>query len=58
MFSYATLYSPTVNRVLGTRPVDLEIYLLAWAGVPLIFGADYLRKRLSPRARARCDVCP
>ncbi len=44
VFSWATLYSPVMNRILGTQPVDPDIYLLAWLGIPLIFGADYLRK--------------
>jgi len=44
LFSWALLYVPAVNTVLGTAPVDLDIYLIAWLGVPLIFGLDYLRK--------------
>ena len=45
VFSAALLYWPPVQRVLGTGPVDPEIYLLAGCGIPLIFGLDYLRKR-------------
>jgi len=44
IFSWALLYVPAVNTVLGTAPVDTTIYLIAWLGVPLIFGLDYLRK--------------
>jgi len=46
-FSGALLYWPPLQKVLGTGPVSLEIYFLAWLGIPLIFGLDYLRKRLS-----------
>ncbi len=45
-FSWALLYVPWLQQVLGTGPVDWRIYLAAWLGIPLIFGADYLRKRL------------
>jgi sodium/potassium-transporting ATPase subunit alpha len=45
-FSWALLYWPPLQRVLATGPVSLEIYLLAWLGIPLIFGLDFLRKRL------------
>ena len=45
-FSWATLYFPPLGRVLGTGPVALQMYAMAWLGVPLIFGADYLRKKL------------
>jgi hypothetical protein len=31
---------------MGTGPVGLHVFALAWAGIPLLFGADYLRKRL------------
>jgi sodium/potassium-transporting ATPase subunit alpha len=44
VFSWAILYVPAVNTVLGTAPVDAEIYMVAWLGMPLIFGLDYLRK--------------
>ena len=33
---------------LGTGPVAPGIFLLAWLGIPLIFGLDSLRKRLLP----------
>jgi sodium/potassium-transporting ATPase subunit alpha len=47
IFSWALLYLPPVQRVLGTGPVSGMVYLTAWLGIPLIFGADYIRKRLS-----------
>jgi sodium/potassium-transporting ATPase subunit alpha len=45
-FSWAALYFPPLCRVLGTGPVSLPMYAMAWLGAPLIFGADYLRKRI------------
>jgi sodium/potassium-transporting ATPase subunit alpha len=53
VFSWATLYTPFLNRVLGTQPVEPWIYALAWAGVPLIFLSDLARKRLATRLRRR-----
>ncbi len=50
-FSWATLYFPPLCRVLGTGPVSQEMYAMAWLGAPLIFVADYLRKRLVSFAR-------
>jgi sodium/potassium-transporting ATPase subunit alpha len=44
IFSWGLLYFPPLQQVLGTGPVIWQIYLCAWLGVPLIFGADYLRK--------------
>ncbi len=49
VFSWAILYFPPLNTVLGTAPVVWEIYAIAWAGVPLIFILDYLRKRVALR---------
>ena len=46
IFSWALLYFPPVQKVLATGPVPAGIYLLAWLGIPLIFGLDYLRKRI------------
>jgi len=46
-FSWAVLYFPPVQKVLRTGPVDKEVYLFAWFGILLIFGIDYLRKRIS-----------
>jgi len=46
VFSWALLYTRPLQKVLGTGPVSWQIYLLAWLGIPLIFGLDYLRKWL------------
>ena len=46
-FSWAVLYLEPVGRVLGTGPVDVQVYLIAWLGIPLIFGLDYLRKQIA-----------
>jgi len=43
--SYCVLYVPLVADVLGTGPVQAWVYGLAVLGAPLIFGADYARKR-------------
>jgi len=47
LFSWAILYYPPVSAVLGTGPVDPEVYVLAWSGPVLIFGLDYGRKRVA-----------
>ena len=44
-FAWGTLYFPPLQTVLGTGPVSSQMYAMAWLGVPLIFIADYLRKR-------------
>ncbi len=49
IFSWAVLYLPVVQKVLGTGPVSPQVYLAAWLGIPLLFGVDYLRKRLLAR---------
>jgi len=49
VFSWAILYFPPANTVLGTAPVAWDVYAVAWAGVPLIFILDYLRKRVALR---------
>ena len=49
VFSWAILYFPPVSAILGTGPVPVAIYAVAWLGVPLIFGLDYARKRISLR---------
>jgi sodium/potassium-transporting ATPase subunit alpha len=49
LFSWAILYFPPLNVVLGTAPVAWEVYALAWLGVPLIFGLDYARKCIAAR---------
>jgi sodium/potassium-transporting ATPase subunit alpha len=53
VFSWATLYTPALNRVLGTQPVEAWIYACAWLGVPLIFLSDLARTRLATRLRRR-----
>jgi sodium/potassium-transporting ATPase subunit alpha len=47
LFSWAVLYAEPVRRVLGTGPVGLDVYAVAWLGIPLIFGLDYLRKKVA-----------
>ncbi|MBU0476318.1 MAG: cation transporting ATPase C-terminal domain-containing protein, partial [Bacteroidetes bacterium] len=55
VFSWATLYFPPLQKILNTGPVPLSIYFLAWFGIILIFGSDYLRKRyLENRERSTC----
>jgi sodium/potassium-transporting ATPase subunit alpha len=49
VFSWAALYFPPAQKVLWTAPVPLNTYLLAWLGIPLIFGVDYLRKVICRR---------
>jgi len=44
VFSWATLYYPPVQKIMHTGPVSLGVYALAWLGILLIFGIDYLRK--------------
>jgi sodium/potassium-transporting ATPase subunit alpha len=51
-FSWAILYMAPVQAILGTGPVNLLIYALAWLGVPLMFMADYGRKRFVAAHRA------
>ncbi len=46
VFSWGVLYAGPVRTMLGTGPVSAGTYLLAWLGIPLIFGLDYLRKQL------------
>ncbi len=53
VFSWALLYVPAIGKLLGTGPVDPQIYAVAWAGVPLIFGLDYARKRIAWRLVGR-----
>jgi sodium/potassium-transporting ATPase subunit alpha len=48
-FSWALLYWPPVQTLLGTGPVPLHVYALAWLGPLLIFAVDYLRKRIATR---------
>ncbi|MHB8789709.1 MAG: cation-translocating P-type ATPase [Desulfobulbaceae bacterium] len=51
VFSWAVLYWPPLQKVMGTGPVGLAVYGLAWCGIVLIFGADYLRKMIVSRRR-------
>ncbi len=53
IFSWAILYFPPLAKLLGTGPVDTTIYAVAWCGPFLIFGLDYLRKRILALLRAR-----
>ncbi len=53
VFSWSILYVPWVGAVLGTGPVATEVYMVAWLGVPLIFGLDYIRKRVAWRLAGR-----
>jgi sodium/potassium-transporting ATPase subunit alpha len=50
-FSWGTLYFLPLQTVLGTGPVSLHMYAMAWLGAPLIFIADYARKRIVSRMR-------
>jgi sodium/potassium-transporting ATPase subunit alpha len=49
VFSWAVLYWPPMQKVMGTGPVSLPVYGLAWGGILLIYGADFLRKRIVGR---------
>ncbi|MBN2331651.1 MAG: cation-transporting P-type ATPase [Deltaproteobacteria bacterium] len=52
VFSWVVLYFPPAWKILGTGPVPYTTYLFAWCGIPLIFGLDYLRKKvISVRSR-------
>ncbi|MGB5695036.1 MAG: cation-transporting P-type ATPase [Polyangiales bacterium] len=53
VFSWATLYFPPLCDVMGTGPVSLKMYAMAWLGAPLIFLADYTRKLVLARMRVR-----
>ncbi len=46
-FALAALYAPPIARFLKTGPVPAELLALAVAGPLLLFGADWLRKRLT-----------
>jgi hypothetical protein len=43
-FSWAILYWEPLQNVLGTGPVPLAIYALAWLCIPIVFVIDYLQK--------------
>lgn len=46
VFSWAILYFPPMQKVMGTGPVSLSVFAMAWFGIVLIFGSDYIRKRI------------
>jgi sodium/potassium-transporting ATPase subunit alpha len=46
IFSWGVLYWTPLNLILSTAPVDHDIYFLSWFGVLLIFGSDYIRKKI------------
>lgn len=52
VFSWAILYFPPLSTVLGTGPVDIGVYAIAWMGPFLIFTLDYARKRVLAGLRA------
>ena len=58
IFSWAILYFPPLAKLLGTGPVDTTIYAVAWLGPFLIFGLDYLRKKILAGLRARGVIIP
>jgi sodium/potassium-transporting ATPase subunit alpha len=44
--SWALLYWPPLQRLLGTGPVSCQSYALCWLGPRLLINLDTLRKRL------------
>jgi len=58
IFSWSLLYVPWLQTILGTGPVKWSVYLIAWLGIPLIFGADYLRKKLFLRKGLQAGLSP
>ena len=46
VMSWAVLYFPPLQKVLGTGAVDWRLYALAWLGMPLLFSLDWMRKRV------------
>jgi sodium/potassium-transporting ATPase subunit alpha len=52
VMSWAVLYFPPLQKVLGTGAVDWRLYALAWVGMPLIFSLDWMRKRVLRSADA------
>jgi sodium/potassium-transporting ATPase subunit alpha len=58
VFSWALLYWPPLQRLLGTGPVPPHDYLLAWLGIPLICGLDWARKSIAGRHMVRSTSAP
>jgi sodium/potassium-transporting ATPase subunit alpha len=55
-FSWAVLYLPIAGDIIGTGPVSPGVYAVAVSGIAVIFGLDYLRKRLvRPPGSRRVD---
>jgi sodium/potassium-transporting ATPase subunit alpha len=46
VFSWALLYWPPLQHIMGTGPVSPQVYGLAWLGMFSLFGVDYCRKML------------
>jgi sodium/potassium-transporting ATPase subunit alpha len=44
-FSWAIVYYPPLQAVLGTGAVSPTLFACAWLGIPLLFELDLLRKR-------------
>ena len=49
-FAYGVLYWPPLAGALGTGPVAPHLVALAALGAPLLFTADWLRKRRLTRS--------
>ncbi|MBW2164142.1 MAG: cation transporting ATPase C-terminal domain-containing protein, partial [Deltaproteobacteria bacterium] len=58
LFSWAVLYFPAVQKVLTTGPVPGKVYFLAWFGIPLIFGLEYIRKKIAQQLRPAQELQP
>jgi sodium/potassium-transporting ATPase subunit alpha len=56
VLSWAILYWPPIQRVLGTETVPMFVYGLAWICVPLVFAIDYLQKRIFARPIVESNV--
>ncbi|HKI96900.1 MAG TPA: cation-transporting P-type ATPase [bacterium] len=52
-FAVGVLYFPPLAAVMHTGPVSPGVFALAWLGIPLLFGADYLRKLVLRAIEAR-----
>lgn len=47
VFSWAVLYWPPMQQLLGTGPVAWQVYAFAWLGIPLLYLLDLARKQLA-----------